>query len=83
MIAYTVLSPADVTVTTVCPTIDDALELAEIDLLRNWLPVSLVDRRRRWDIERIVTELEAWRERRQNETPPRVAGLLPDLAEVA
>lgn len=67
MIAYTVLSPADATVTTVCASIDEALELAEIDLLRNWLPVSMTDRRRHWDIERIVAELEMWRERRQDD----------------
>jgi hypothetical protein len=69
--------------TTVCATVDDGLELAEIDLLRNWLPVSMVDRRRHWDIERIVAELKVWWARRQNETPPRVPGLSPELAEVA
>jgi hypothetical protein len=43
----------------------------------------MVDRRRHWDIERIVAELEAWRAQRQHEALPRVAGRSPDLAEVA
>jgi hypothetical protein len=70
MIAYTVRCPADRTVVTVCDTVVVALALAEMDLVRNWLPVSMVDRRWHWDIERIVAELEAWRARRQySETP--------------
>jgi hypothetical protein len=70
MVAYTVRSPADVTVTTVCDTVVVALALAEMDLARNWLPVSMVDRRRHWDIEQIVAELEAWRARRQHSKAP-------------
>jgi hypothetical protein len=45
MIAYTVLSSADTTVMTVCATVEFALSLTEINLARNWLPVSMVDRR--------------------------------------
>jgi hypothetical protein len=41
-----VLSPADTTVVTICATVEFALWLAEVDLARNWLPVSMVDRRR-------------------------------------
>jgi hypothetical protein len=70
MIAYTVSSPAGTPVVTVCETVVVALALAEMDLARDWLPVSMVDRRRHWDIEQIVAELAAWRARRQHSEAP-------------
>jgi hypothetical protein len=50
MIAYTVRSPNDRMVVTVCETVVVALALAEMDLARDWPPVSMVDRKRHWDI---------------------------------
>jgi hypothetical protein len=68
-VTYTAISPTDDVISMICCDFDRALELAEADLQREFVPVTISVGPLQWDIEAIAQALTFWRVYRHMKEP--------------